>query len=148
MAPVDTTKAETEPVEEISELVCVRRRDVHEQQRHPVRRTVAFLVDAGLHLAVALSAWRLFATAVPDAHFWWQVEVAVTAYALVSGAHRVFLQWLIGATIGKALLVLCLVMRDTRDRPELMDLIRDWLVGCAMIILLMPTSLVMGLLSL
>jgi hypothetical protein len=131
--------------EPLTDLAWIRRRDPHGLRHHQLRQTVAFTVDAALHLGFALVVWRWFATTLPDANFWWQVEVAIGAYALVSYAHRALLQRLVGTTIGKALVGMCVILNDTRGRPSLFDLSRQWFMGYAAIILFMPSSLIIAL---
>jgi hypothetical protein len=95
------------------------------------RRFIGYAVDAGLHLAFALVIWLGFATALPDANLWWQLEVAVAGYALVSYAHRVLFQRRTGTTIGKALVGISVISKDTGARPSLLDLNLQWFIGAA-----------------
>ena len=120
----------------LDDVVCVRRRDVHEQRRHPVRRTVAFIVDAALHLSFALVALVLFIAVYPDAVWWAGLLVTLGAYLLASFTHRVFFQNVFRTTIGKALVGLCLLRADTRDRVAVLDLAEQWIAGYFILLLL------------
>lgn len=116
------------------ELICVRRRDVHEHRRHPVRRTVAFVVDMILHLGFAVVAGTAFTTALPGVPFWAVAAVPAGGYLLASFTHRVFFQNVFRATIGKLLVDLRLVRADTRRGASVGKLAGQWLLGCLAVV--------------
>ncbi|MFI9384449.1 RDD family protein [Kutzneria sp. NPDC052558] len=135
--------AETTESSIFDELVLVSGRDVHERRpRHPVRRTVAFLVDAVLHLAFALFWMVLFLAAVPGAGVWAVLGVTLGAYVLCSFTHRVFFQNVCRATVGKLLVGLRLLRVDTRDRPSVGELSRHWGACTVMVVLFAPLHLI------
>jgi hypothetical protein len=110
-------------------LALVYQRGWYDQLSHWERRSLGYVVDGGLHLAFALVVWLGFAAAWPDVNLWWQFEVAVAAYALVSYAHRVLLQRRRGTTIGKALVGISVASMDIRGRPPLLDLNVQWFIS-------------------
>ena len=133
-----------ESTENELDLVWVRWRDVHERRRHPVRRTVAFIVDAALHLTFSLVIASVIIALIPGANFWAQLAAFVGPYLLVSFAHRVFLQRALRTTLGKGLVGLRVVRRGTGARASTEDLIALWFIGYAMVVLL-PLQLLAAL---
>lgn len=100
---------------------------------------VAFTVDLLLHLAAAIGALVAIAR-LPTGPGLYPILGAVGTYVVLSIVNRVFVQWAFQATVGKALVGLCMIRDDTGGRPTLWSLIKLWLLGIFGAIMTVLTS--------
>ncbi|GLY69175.1 RDD family protein [Amycolatopsis taiwanensis] len=89
---------------------------------------VGFAIDLLLHLAAAVGTLGALA-GLPNVPFWYPLLGGVGAYVALSIINRIFVQWAFQATVGKALVGLCMIRDDTGGRPTLWSLTKLWLFG-------------------
>ncbi|MBA8926957.1 putative RDD family membrane protein YckC [Kutzneria viridogrisea] len=92
-----------------------------------LRNVLAFTVDFLLHVLLAFGVTAAFLHS-PRLSGLWAVG-AIGGFLLCSIGHRIFVQRLTGASLGKALTGLRFVREDTGGRPTVWQLTRNWLVG-------------------
>ncbi|WP_370947157.1 RDD family protein [Amycolatopsis sp. cg5] len=91
-----------------------------------LRNVLAVLTDLVLHLGIGVAVGLVAKQRLPGSPW---VLYAILAFVAASIVHRIFLQRLFGATLGKALTGLRLIRDDNAGRPNLWALTRFWLLS-------------------
>ncbi|GAA1978586.1 hypothetical protein GCM10009754_63340 [Amycolatopsis minnesotensis] len=96
---------------------------------------LGFVIDLVLHVGGGVGA-ALAVAKVPklEPYAGNAVVIGIGAFVVLSLVHRVFVQWAVTTTLGKALCGLRLVRDDTGGRPTLWRLTKDWLLGLFVIV--------------
>lgn len=141
------------------ETVAVRRRDVKrlreygppgnyqprgkhggkDDPRYPSptgwRVGLGFFIDLLLHAGGGAGA-ALAVTKVPklEQYAGNAVVIGIATFVALSLVHRIFVQWAVTTTLGKALCGLRLIRDDTGGRPTLWRLTKDWLLGVFIVV--------------
>ena len=101
---------------------------------HRLRYGLGFLVDLVLHLACAVAV-LLAVARDPTVSLGVLLLAIPVTFIAVSIVHRIFLQRVFHATLGKALTGLRVIRDDTGGPPTLWSLTKAWLIGTVMVIL-------------
>jgi hypothetical protein len=120
-------------------VVVVSRRDLRvfrreggslvDRQQTGVRRGLASTVDVLLHAFVGVLALGYVLGDNPGLSFLLGVGALVGAWVVFSVVHRVLVQWVTRATLGRFLFALRTVRSDTGRRPTLGMLVKAWVPG-------------------
>ncbi|WP_215547066.1 RDD family protein [Amycolatopsis sp. CA-230715] len=96
---------------------------------------VGFLIDLLLHAGGGAGAALAVAKVPRFEQFSGNaIPIGIGAFVVLSLVHRIFVQWAVTTTLGKALCGLRLVRDDTGGRPTLWRLTKDWLLGVFMML--------------
>ncbi|MDF3304907.1 RDD family protein [Rhodococcus sp. T2V] len=102
-------------------------------ERYPsprrLRRTLAFVIDAGLHLGAAVLADSVGGAVLPPEDSMVALAVAVGTWMLLSFVHRTVVQSIYHVTLGKWVLGLCVIRPADGRWPTFGALVWCWVLG-------------------
>lgn len=91
-----------------------------------LRQVLSFIIDLAVHLAVAAGAFAGTSLVTDSAGV---LAAALCGFLGASLVHRILVQRLVQATLGKALTGLCVIRDDTGGPPTTWSLVKDWFLG-------------------
>lgn len=100
-----------------------------ERHQTGIRRGLASTVDVLLHAFVGVMALGYVVGANPGVNFLVGVGALVGAWVALSIVHRVLVQWVTRATLGRFLFALRTARSDTGRRPTPWMLLKAWVPG-------------------